>query len=237
MTSNNEHDKNHPPVWFEVIKLAPQFAWLAIGILLLSSFSGPVLKMLEHSNITKFGIGVLSIEVAQSQIKKAATEQNQNIPQTLNSRIERLPRTLFDSSILWLDDNPQNNVSERRALSSLGLTVDTARTTNEALKMLSTSSYELIISDFSRIETNDSVCNKFAYPDDLPSCFINHLNSIAEEKNKGRTSERTQPPVIFYGRIFRPEEGSPPYSFGSTSRVDELFHLILDALERRSSVN
>ena len=216
--------KDQTPLWLEALKLVPQIAWVLVGVYILFLFAGPLSRTLEQGSITKFGIGVMQIEVAQKQ----------EIPVGLKARIERMPRALFDAAILWLDDNPVNNVVERRALASLGLTVDTARTTAEALTMLAGGRYHIIISDFVRKEAENTPCEKPESSEDPGGCdLISQLNRSFEKQNNGRTLERTQPPVIFFARIFAPENGAPPYSFGATSKIDELFHLILDALDRR----
>jgi CheY-like chemotaxis protein len=222
-------------LWLETLKLVPQLAWVLVGAYLLFLFAGPILRTLEQGNITKLGVGVVQIEVAQKQIHQAATAQKQEIPIGLKARIERAPRTLFDAAILWLDDNPSNHVVERRAFASLGLTVDTARTTAEALTMLYGGRYHIIISDFVRKEAENTPCLKPESSEDTGGCnLISQLNRSIEKENRGRTTERARPPVIFFARVFTPESGTPPYSFGATSQVDELFHLVLDALERRS---
>lgn len=221
-------------LWLEAFKVLPQIAWVVAGTWLLLAFSGPLLRTLEQGTITKVGIGVLQIEVAQKQIQQAAIAQKQEIPKNLKARIERTPRILFDAAVLWLDDNPAKNVAERRALASLGMTVDTARTTAEALTMLSVGRYQIIISDLSRKEPDALPCPQPEKAEDPTRCdLIGYLNREFEKNNRGKETERTQPPVIFYSSFFLPQDGAPPFSFGATSRVDELFHLVLDALDRR----
>ena len=41
------------------------------------------------------------------------------------------------------------------------------------------------------------------------------------------------PPIIIYTSKDYPDWGVPTYAFGITTQVDEVFHLILDALERK----
>lgn len=241
ITVRSDSGEGHTPWWLEGIKLVPQLAWVVVGACLLVIFTGPLLRALEQGNITKLGIGVVQIDIAQKEIQRAQnertkTDKKQEIPTALTARIERVPRALFDAAILWLDDNPANNLAERRALTSLGLTVDTATNTADALKMLSIGQYQVIISDISRNEPKGTC--KAEDSDGTGGCdLIGHLNRRYEKENRGRTTERAQPPVIFYVRVHLPEKGAPPYSFGITSKVDELFHLVLDALERRDVKN
>jgi CheY-like chemotaxis protein len=54
--------------------------------------------------------------------------------------------------ILWVDDRPENNVYERKAMESMGLEFTLALSTNEALDVLSTHRFAAIISDMGRKE-------------------------------------------------------------------------------------
>ena len=211
-TANSDSGGRQTPLWLETLKLVPQLAWVLVGACILFLFVGPLLRTLEQGNITKLGIGVVQIEFAQKKIEQAATAQKQTVPTALKARIERVPRVVFDAAILWLDDDPAKNVAERRALASLGLTVDTARTTAEALTMLSAGRYHIIISDFYRKEADNTPCLKPESPEDPGGCdLISQLNRSFEKENRGKTPERAQPPVIFFGRIFPPENGAPAY--------------------------
>lgn len=67
-------------------------------------------------------------------------------------------KTLFESNtelpntILWVDDRPSNNISEREALSLIGFEFDLAYSTKDALKLLQNKKYVAIISDMGRVE-------------------------------------------------------------------------------------
>lgn len=52
--------------------------------------------------------------------------------------------------VLWVDNKPSNNDREREAMAALGVTFALAESTEAALKLLSASSYDLIISDMNR---------------------------------------------------------------------------------------
>lgn len=56
------------------------------------------------------------------------------------------------NKILWVDDRPDNNIYERRALGSMGFEFTLALSTNEALKVLATRQFAAIISDMGRKE-------------------------------------------------------------------------------------
>jgi len=56
------------------------------------------------------------------------------------------------TTILWVDDRPENNRYEREAFSALGFKFDLALSTNEALQKLKSKKYSAIISDMGRVE-------------------------------------------------------------------------------------
>jgi CheY-like chemotaxis protein len=58
----------------------------------------------------------------------------------------------WHNKILWVDDRPENNVYERKAMESMGLEFTLALSTNEALDVLSTRRFAAIISDMGRKE-------------------------------------------------------------------------------------
>ena len=63
-------------------------------------------------------------------------------------------KTLTDRprQVLWVDDRPSNNTAIVTSLSQLGVRVDLALTTEEALSKLAAHAYDLIISDLGRTE-------------------------------------------------------------------------------------
>src|SRR5690606_17900531 len=53
---------------------------------------------------------------------------------------------------LWVDDHPDNNRLERRALEAVGIDFTLATSTDEAMKLLEKHSFDVIISDMGRRE-------------------------------------------------------------------------------------
>lgn len=216
--------------WSDLVKVLPQIGWLALAAVLIYWFHGPILKTFEQNNIAKLGVAGVQVEFVQKQVQQAASSKSQSIPPALKDRIERTAKRLFEASILWVDDNPANNLAERRAFTSLGITIDTAKSTDEALKYLATGTYQIIISDEHRDEKNSALC--FGGDDTSQpaneGCFF-----MREVKKTFENMRKKMPPLIFYSSFVDPEWGTPVYAFGATTRVDELFHLVLDALERQ----
>lgn len=60
--------------------------------------------------------------------------------------------SLVGHSILWVDDNPMNNVYESSILKRFGASLVTARSTDEALAFLNQTKFDIIISDVHRVE-------------------------------------------------------------------------------------
>jgi CheY-like chemotaxis protein len=55
-------------------------------------------------------------------------------------------------SILWVDDNPSNNSSYVEQLNNMGINVETALSTSQAMAMIRTKQFDRIISDMGRTE-------------------------------------------------------------------------------------
>ena len=59
-------------------------------------------------------------------------------------------RLAEESTVLWVDDNPNNNVNERQSLEAFGIGFVLARSTEAALERIRRESFDLIISDMNR---------------------------------------------------------------------------------------
>lgn len=121
--------------------------------------------------------------------------------------------TFRNTRILWVDDYPENNRNERRMFRQLQADIDTANNSNQALEMLQCDIYDLVISDIARDDKDD----------------LNGLQFLSELR---KTDPDT--PVIFYVGVMLAGKGVPEHAFGITNRPDQLLHLSLDALERKS---
>jgi CheY-like chemotaxis protein len=113
--------------------------------------------------------------------------------------------------LLWVDDHPENNLNERRMFRQLGVDIDSAKSTEEALAMLAAAKYDVVLSDMAR--------------GDHAVAGLDLLREMQQRDIKV--------PVIFYMGSFDADKGVPPRAFGATNRPDELLHLTLDVLERR----
>ncbi|MDC0772551.1 response regulator [Streptomyces sp. HD] len=125
-------------------------------------------------------------------------------------RAARLSDITKGSNVLLVNDVPTEMRAPISILRSLGVLLDVATSTDEALTRLSLVAYEVVISDMQR-DTNEAA-------------GIELLDEM-------RRREYPQPVIFTVGR-YEPERGLPPYAFGMTNRVDELLHLVFDVLER-----
>src|SRR5262249_22155926 len=70
-------------------------------------------------------------------------------------RASAMKPSIRGSRVLWVDDDPGNNDAERNALAEIGIRVDIAISTTDALKRIETlrshkRTYDLVISDMGR---------------------------------------------------------------------------------------
>lgn len=125
----------------------------------------------------------------------------------------RAIRRASRSTVLWVDDNPNNNSYERQALEALGVSFVLAISTDEALKKISRQRFDAIISDMGR-------------PPD-PRAGYTLLDKLR--------SSGDQTPFIIYAGSREPEhvaESRRHGAIGCTNNANELFEMVLSALGR-----
>jgi hypothetical protein len=110
--------------------------------------------------------------------------------------------------ILWADENPMNNLWERRAFTALGADVTVVMSNQEALDRACRADFDILISDLRR-------------DDEDPRQVAKYL------------AELPDPPGIIYYTLDLTDR--PSGSFGVTNRPDELVNLTTDLLEGRAS--
>ena len=125
----------------------------------------------------------------------------------------RAIRRASRSTVLWVDDNPNNNSYERQALETLGVSFVLAISTDEALKKISRQRFDAIISDMGRP------------PDSRAGYTL---------LDKLRSSE-DQTPFIIYASSRDPDhiaESRRHGAIGCTNNANELFEMVLSGLGR-----
>lgn len=131
----------------------------------------------------------------------------------LSERIAPIRPMLTRANLLWVDDNPRNNLSERRLLHRLGIFIESVLTTQDALETIRSASawapFDLIISDMRRgTESRAGL-------------------AMLERLRESNISQ----PVIFYVGTMR--EDTLASAYGITNRPDRLLELVADAIERK----
>ena len=120
----------------------------------------------------------------------------------------------FDATVLWVDDNHDNNRSERSELEKLGITVLQAGSTEEALAVLLGQPIDAIISDMLR--------------HGRPRAGLELLQEI---KAPGRSI-----PVVFYMGVKRPELEAEAMELGAAAVInqrDQLYVAVKSILSKR----
>ncbi len=125
----------------------------------------------------------------------------------------RAIRRASRSTVLWVDDNRNNTSYERQALEALGVSFVLATSTDEALKKISRQRFDAIISDMGR-------------PPDSRAGYtlLDKLRSSGD-----------QTPFIIYASSRNPEhiaESRRHGAIGCTNNANELFEMVLSALDR-----
>ncbi len=124
-------------------------------------------------------------------------------------RAELVKRVLQGATVLWVDDHPANNAYEQRVLTALGIRLDLARSTAEALAKVGRSGYDVILSDMAR-STPDS-----------------GLGLLRKLREGGYRTE-----VVFYVGRVDPSRTTPTGAFGIADHPEPLLHYVFDVLER-----
>lgn len=147
-------------------------------------------------------------ESAAREAKEAAAV----VAESVNARVIR---RASESTALWVDDRPDNNIFERQSLQALGVSFVLATSTEEALDRLARQKFDVIISDMNR-------------PPD-PRAGYTLLDKIRASGN--------ETPFVLYANSNDPEhkaEARRRGALGCTNRASELFGYVLAALKRTS---
>lgn len=116
------------------------------------------------------------------------------------------------ATVLWVDDNPAGNLYERRALEALGVRFTLSEITEDALEKLRLSRYDAVVSAMPRPADDEA-----EYP-----------------LLKGQHKAGDITPLIVYAGASSPERRARARrrgAFASTSSPEELFALVLAAIE------
>ena len=145
-------------------------------------------------------------------------EQVKKLTNIVDTNVPRSSMPLKGLRILWVDDNPLNNVYEENYLQSLGAHITPARSTEKALKCLKETAFDLIISDLGRVENGKRNSN----------AGYELLNSVEDLK--------IHTPFIFFTvRAPQLDAVQRRKVYGTTNNGNELVSLIIRRVLKASS--
>lgn len=200
-----------------LLNFIPALLWVLLVAILIAIYHKPIRGLISRTGGLKIG-GVVELTFIQQEFQVVAAKKSLEISGSqgllVGRRAQRVAQIIQGAQILWVDDKQSEIISERRILHYLGIFVDVARTSTEALSMIPQQEYDAVISNIARPDLGEERIDKF-------------LADIRKQDPKLSSS------TIFYVGNLRP--GVPPYAFGITNRPDELIHLVLDILERKRS--
>jgi CheY-like chemotaxis protein len=153
-----------------IAKLMSSVAWPFITLVLLIRFWPDIMRIIEsREDINLKGLGfeanfnsktsasVDSLVAARATkpgykptSDSPADESKAASEVVADSVTPRFLNKAKRSAILWVDDTPDNNIFERKALEALGIRIILAASTSEALDIISNQRVDTIISDMCR---------------------------------------------------------------------------------------
>jgi hypothetical protein len=130
-----------PPLWIEIAKLAPSLLWFCLAVVVVWKTYDPLMELIKRGALRKIGVGAIELEFAEVHLRRVRGLDNQGIPESdqkaLLERFDQLADQLEVTSILWVDDkHPGQNASLRPPLTSLGVNIDLATSTEDALNWI-----------------------------------------------------------------------------------------------------
>jgi CheY-like chemotaxis protein len=190
--------------------------------------------------LTKLGLGPtgVSMEFAEAKLDEA-TRRGPGGPgnrigeaakRTVIIRLERNAELIARSRILWVDDHPENNTPVVDLLKRVGAAVDLSTTNADAIELLGTSPYDVIVTDVGREDEGENSELKGL---DLATAVFERWGQKVILFT-GRFDPTRVPNMDESGRL-QIARKVDDYVFGRANRFDEVLHLILDQVERTRS--
>jgi len=215
----------------EIIQLLTEFlqalSWPVLAFAVLLYFGPALKKVLAEAEEVSVGAGPTQMTIKR-QFKSGAfyglalAHKSENIsPEEIEREIENEANEatndestpVFENArLLWVDDQPSNNIYERGALQERGMEITTSVSTEGGLEKIETQDFDVIISDMGRPEGSragyDLLERKQEMGDLTP--FIIYSGSGKEEHRR---------------------EARRRGAIGATNRPQELFQLVRQAIK------
>jgi CheY-like chemotaxis protein len=201
----------------EAVRTMPGILWVVFALITFMALRRSIVaKLGQVSNVKTRGV---EFTFAERLLDEAAAKVNaEQAPSPADrrsavSRLEHASDLLRGGRILWVDDNPDWNRPLIDLFRQLGMTVDIARSTPEAMPLARSRAYDLVITDMRRDTEQPS--------DDAGITLINQLREYG-----------IPAPVIVFAAGFNPNLGVHPAIFAYTNATDGLIHFVIDIMER-----
>lgn len=213
----------------ELMNAAATLLWPCLAIVVVLMFRDQVAKLLDTARSRRFTVKVAGNELTMEE----ASEQQQKLLSALQGQIlllqERLDRVASPtgeakfgleptkpSAILWVDDNPKNNATIVAHIRGLGIQVDQARSTSEALSKFEPGRHDRVVTDMGRLEGG-------GYIRDAGLELLRQVKQL----------QATVPVIIYTGRRGVEEFGRAALSAGAKVVTDTPI-VLLEALDLKS---
>jgi CheY-like chemotaxis protein len=219
-------------------KLVGALAWPTVALVVLWWFGAAIrqfLSSISEGSFKAFGIeGTAKRSIQQAIVTADLSRQDSELEQT-RQMPNSVGKSLFAADyaanllrshpgfphecrrLLWVDDQPTNNVLEMKALEGLGFRIDMVVSTDEAIHDIAKAGkYDVIISDMSRPDDNEG-----------GKTLIRKLREIGDET-----------PVIVYSSNESPKFESDMKEVGAfavTHLASELIIRVAEAVEPGAS--
>lgn len=242
------------PVWIEALRAGVPLLWFIFAVVAFTLLLPLAETVLKEGAINNIKVGIIELQLQHVTAKagadpvaiaKADRFISKEKRKQISSRFARMSENTKGATILWVDDNhPYQNVTERRVFLAANIYVDLASSTSEAIKWLSRSKYDAVVTDMDRPSDQAAPCLTGPEPSNA-GCAL--LKMVGDCFRLSTPNERTPnidcpqvvamqdnqlPALIAYTARY-PQNLGVPYRARVTNRADELFGFVLDALEPR----
>lgn len=212
-------------LWGQLIGTIPALAWVVFATVVYLTLRRPVLRHVlpRLAEIKGLGVEITLVDqlLREATDRPATDDGGADTPgkaavitpvqrRGVLRRLDNAAAFLSDGRILWVDDHPEYNTSLVRIFEEVGMRVDLARSTDEAIRELRRHSYDLVLSDIGR--------------GDDARAGLSMLDAFR--------AEGIDLPVVIYTSSFDSRRGVDPMIFGATNRPDDVINYVIDIMER-----
>ncbi len=137
--------------------------------------------------------------------RRFPAEQGQGIASVVTEAVgATTTRQMANSTVLWVDDRPNNNVYERMALEALGIRFVISTSTDGAVEKLRSGRYDLVISDMGRPPDSlagytllSRVRDELKLKTPISSMLARTIQRTMQRREEGRKRQHRQPRDLF----------------------------------------